>query len=219
MLEELSTKAFAFSLPVKSGTFGISISSFGYSLFSQNKYGLAFGKAFGDKISAGVMMDYIETNIAEYGKKGMPVAEAGLLAKPIKNFTIGVHIFNLTKTKLTTYNDERSPTIMRIGADYRFSNKVFIALETEKDIDKKAIVKAGLEYNPIKELYLRAGVSTNPSLSCFGIGVNLKQFKLDLSSTYHSSFGFLHDFAIFVFERKQNGQRQNAPAGLRLALG
>lgn len=207
MLEELSTKAFAFSLPVKSGTFGISISSFGYSLFSQNKYGLAFGKAFGDKISAGVMMDYIETNIAEYGKKGMPVAEAGLLAKPIKNFTIGVHIFNLTKTKLTTYNDERSPTIMRIGADYRFSNKVFIALETEKDIDKKAIVKAGLEYNPIKELYLRAGVSTNPSLSCFGIGVNLKQFKLDLSSTYHSTFGFSPQVGLmYKFETKQKSE-------------
>ena len=153
------------------------------------------------------MMDYIETNIAEYGKKGMPVAEAGLLAKPIKNFTIGVHIFNLTKTKLTTYNDERSPTIMRIGADYRFSNKVFIALETEKDIDKKAIVKAGLEYNPIKELYLRAGVSTNPSLSCFGIGVNLKQFKLDLSSTYHSTFGFSPQVGLmYKFETKQKSE-------------
>src|SRR4051812_44163939 len=134
MLKELSTKAFAFAMPIKHGTLGICISNFGYSLFSQNKYGLAFGKAFGNKFSAGVMMDYVQTNIAEYGKRGAPVAEAGIRAKPLKNLTIGVHIFNLTRTKLADYDDERIPTIMRIGADYKFSDKVFVALETEKDI-------------------------------------------------------------------------------------
>lgn len=190
MLKELGTKAFVFALPTKSGTFGLCVSNFGYSLFSRNKYGLAFGKAFGNKISAGVMMDYLQTNIAEYGKRGSLVAEAGVQAKPMKNLTIGVHIFNLTRTKLADYNDERIPTIMRLGADYKFSDKVFVALETEKDIDKKAMFKAGLEYVLIKELYLRAGVSTNPSLSCFGIGINLKQFRLDISSTYHTTFGF-----------------------------
>jgi hypothetical protein len=190
ILKELSTKAFAFAMPTKRGTFGICVSNFGYSLFRQNKYGLAFGKAFGDKISAGIMMDYIGTAIPEYGKKGSLVAEAGIQAKPRKDLTIGVHIFNLTRAKLADYNDERIPTIMRLGADYKFSDKVFVALETEKDIDKKAMFKAGLEYKPIKELYLRAGISTNPSLSCFGIGIQLKQFRLDISSTYHSTFGF-----------------------------
>jgi hypothetical protein len=190
MLKELSTNAFAFSIPIKSGTFGLCISNFGYSNFSQNKYGLAFGKSFGNKIAIGIMMDYLETNIPEYGKKGSLVPEVGIQTKPIKNLTIGIHIFNPTRTNLADYNDENIPTVIRLGGNYKFSDKVFVALETEKDIDKKPIIKAGLEYLPIKELYLRAGISTNPSLSCFGIGVNLKQFKLDLSSTYHSTFGF-----------------------------
>lgn len=190
MLKELSTKAFGFVAPTKHGTFGVCVSSFGYSLFSQNKYGLGFGKAFGKNISAGVMMDYLETSIAEYGKKGTLVAEAGIQAKPAKNFTIGMHVFNPTRTKLADYNNERMPTILRLGADYKFSDKVFIAAETEKDMDKKAMFKAGVEYKPVKELYLRAGISTNPSLSCFGIGIELKHFKFDLSSTYHSTFGF-----------------------------
>ncbi|MEK6615445.1 MAG: hypothetical protein AABZ32_04945 [Bacteroidota bacterium] len=189
-LKELSTKAFAFTLPVKSGTFGLCVSNFGYSLYSENKYGLSFGKSFGEKISAGISMDYLSTNISEYGKKKSFVAEIGIQAKPIKNLTMGVHIFNPTRTKLASYNDERIPTIMRLGFDYKFSEKVFVALETEKDIEKKGMVKAGLEYKLIKELYLRAGVSTNPSLSCFGIGINLKQFRLDISSAYHSTLGF-----------------------------
>ena len=190
MMKELSTKALGLALPVKGGTFGILVSNFGYSLYSENKAGLSFGKSFGEKISAGISLDYFGTNISEYGKKNSFVAEVGLQAKPIKNLTLGIHLFNPTRTKLASYNDERIPTIMRLGFDYKFSEKVFIAVETEKDIEKKAMVKAGLEYKLIKELYLRAGVSSNPSLSCFGIGINLKQFKLDLSSTYHSTLGF-----------------------------
>jgi hypothetical protein len=209
MLKELGTKAFAFARPVKGGTFGVSLSNFGYSLFSQSKYGLAFGKAFADKISAGVMIDYMQTNISEYGKKGSLIAEAGIQAKPIKDLTIGLHVFNLTRTKLADYNDERIPTIMRLGADYKFSDKVFVALETEKDIDKKAMFKAGLEYKPVKELYLRAGISTNPSLSCFGIGINLKQFRLNLSSTYHSTFGFSPQMGlIYQFDSTPKNQQK-----------
>ena len=191
MVKELSTKAGAFALPVKGGTFGISISNFGYSLYSENKYGLAFGKSFGEKISAGVQMDYFSEKFGDafYGTKNILAAEFGIIAKPLKNLTLAVHIFNPTKAKLTGYNDERISTIMRLGLNYKFSDKVFIACETEKNIDKKNIFKAGIEYQPIKELYLRAGISTNPSLSSFGVGINIKNFHVDISSTYHSVLG------------------------------
>ncbi len=189
-IKELSTKALGFALPVKNGTFGLCASSFGYALYSENKVGLSFGKTFGNKISAGISMDYFETAIPEYGKQTSLVAEAGLQTKPLKNLTLGFHIFNPTRIKLADYNDERIPTIVRLGFNYRFSEKVILTAETEKDIEKKAMAKAGIEYHPVKALYLRAGISTNPSLSCFGIGIIVRKFKLDFSSTYHSIFGF-----------------------------
>ena len=205
MMKELSTKAAAFTLPVKRGTFGVFISNFGYSLYSQNKIGFSFGKSFGEKISSGISIDYLSTAIPEYGKKNSFVAEAGIQTKPLRNLTIGAHIFNLTRTKFASYNNERIPTIMRLGFNYKFSEKVFIALETEKDIDKKKVIKAGVEYNPIKEFYLRAGISTNPALSCFGIGINLKQFKLDISSTYHSTLGISPQVGlIYEFDKTKN---------------
>ena len=210
MMKELSTKAFGFAMPVKQGTFGLYVSNFGYSLYSQSKAGFAFGKTFGEKMSAGVMMDYLQTKIPEYGKKGSFVAEAGIQAKSLKNLTIGFHIFNPTRTKIADYNSERIPTILRLGFDYKFSEKVFVACETEKDIDKKAMAKAGLEYCPTKELYLRAGISTNPSLSCFGIGLNLKQFKLDISSSYHAVLGFSPQVGlIYEFEKAAQQKANN----------
>lgn len=190
LMNSMNVKSGLAAIPTKQGTFGVGFTNFGYSLFSQNKIGLAYGKSFGEKFSAGVQMDYFSTKIPEYGSKTIFCAELGIQAKPLKNLTIGAHIFNPTREKIADYNDEKIPTVMRIGLDYKFSDKVFTAIETEKDIDHKVIVKLGVEYRPVKEFFIRAGVATNPSLSCFGIGINLRNIQLDISSSYHSVLGY-----------------------------
>lgn len=189
LLNALSRQAGVFALPFKKGTFGISFSNFGYSLFTQSRYGLCYGMKLGEKFSAGVQMNYIYTKIPEYGSKAVFAAAAGMLAKPLKNFTIGANVYNLSGVRIAAYNEERLPVIMRLGMDYQFSEKVFIAMEIEKDIEAKSIVKAGIEYAPVKKFYLRAGLANNPSFSSFGLGVKLKNFQLDLSSTFHSVLG------------------------------
>jgi hypothetical protein len=191
MLKEISTRGGAVALPVKGGTFGLCITNFGYSLYSENKYSLSFAKAFGDKFAAGIALDYLSTHISEAtsGTRAVFGAEAGIIAKPMKGLTIGAHVFNPTRAKISSYNDERLPTIIRLGADYNFSDKVTLAVETQKDIVQKAEFKAGIEYRAVKEFYLRIGISTNPSLSSFGFGINLRNFKLDLSASYHQTLG------------------------------
>lgn len=202
LMKELSLKGGAFVLPVKAGTFGLCVSSFGYTNYSENKVGIAFGKAFGEKFSAGIQLDYLNTHIAEnYGKSQAVAGEIGIQVKPLKSLTIGAHLFNPTRAKLADYNNERTSTIMRLGVDYRFSEKVFVAVETEKDVDHKAAFKTGLEYHPAEALYLRAGISTNPSLSSFGFGLKIKQFKLDFASTFHSVLGYTPQVGV-VYEVK-----------------
>lgn len=204
-LKELSLKGAVIALPVKGGAFGLCISNFGYSQYSENKYCFSFAKAFSEKFSMGISMDYLTTKIAEgYGSKGALAAEAGIQAKPIKGLTIGVHLFNPTRAKLSDYNNERLPTIIRLGADYNFSDKVTLAIETEKDIAQKSIFKAGIEYKAVKEFYLRAGIATNPTLSSFGFGLNLKNFKIDVSANYHQVLGFSPLFGLtYVFGKKE----------------
>lgn len=188
LVPELNFKALALALPTKEGIFGLSISSFGYALYNQNKYGLAYGKAFGEKISAGIQLDCFTTQIAEgYGHRTLFAVEAGIQAKPINNLTIGFHLFNPTLSKV---NIDYIPTVIRIGFNYKFSDKVFVAFETEKGINVKQAFKMGMEYSLIKELYLRAGISTNPSLNAFGFGFNFKQFKLDFATSFHPVLGF-----------------------------
>jgi hypothetical protein len=190
LMKEISVRGAAVALPIRAGTFGLCITSFGNPNYNENKYSLSFAKSFGDKLSGGIAINYHTTRIAEgYGSSGTAVAEAGFLAKPVKNLSIGAHVFNPTRSKAAEYNDERLPTIIRLGAGYSFSDKVIVAIEAQKDISRKANFKAGIEYKAVKELYLRIGISTEPVQSSFGFGVNLKSFKADISASYHPVLG------------------------------
>src|SRR4051812_44198172 len=139
-ISNLNTEGFAVAIPTKKGAFGLSGTVFGYNVYNEKKVGLAYAKSFGEKISAGIQLDYLNTFIADeyYGSKSTYAVEGGLLAEPIKNLKIGAHIFNPTRAKLAEYDDERVPTIVRLGASYKFSEKTTWSIEEEKDIDQNA---------------------------------------------------------------------------------
>lgn len=205
--QEIGVKSGAVILPIKTGTFGLSINSFGYSLYNENKYSLSFAKALGDKLAAGIAMDYLYTKIGDgYGNKGGVVGEFGLQTKPLNGLTIGFHVFNPTRTKLADYNNELIPTIIRLGADYHFSEKIILAIETQKDISQNAVFKVGVEYKPTKGFYLRGGIATQPTLTAFGFGFELNNLKIDFASNYHQTLGFCPQLSlIYVFKKKDKG--------------
>ena len=191
MVNGLGMKAMAAALPTKQGVFGLDISSFGFNLYSENKAGLSYAKAFGTRFAASVQLDYFNTHIAEnYGSASTICGEFGLMAMPVKNLTLGFHIFNPTRSKLSGNLTERIPTIMRLGTVYSFSDRVFVSLEAEKDVDYKPVLRGGIEYRPIDNFYLRAGAASQPNMMSFGCGIVMKKLRLDIASTFHSVLGF-----------------------------
>jgi len=191
-IADLSTESFVFALPLKAGTFAVSGNIFGYNQYNEKKVGLAFAKKLGEKFSAGVQLDYLNTFINDdyYGSHSAFAVEVGLLAEPLKNFKIGIHVYNLSGAKLAEYADEKIPTIFRLGASYKFSDKLLWSIEEEKDIDQKASFKSGLEYQIAEPLFLRGGISTNPTLVSFGFGLKFNNLMIDFASTYHQVLGF-----------------------------
>lgn len=195
MASGVNIGAWAVAIPTKGGTFGVSTTYFGNELYKDTKFGLAFGKAFGPKFSAGIQMDYLYTTLAEnYGSSGAFTFEGGILVALTDKMKAGIHIFNPIRAKLADYNDERIPTIFRSGISYTFSEKVLVCAEVEKDIDYDPVIKGGVEYHMIPQLYLRAGIATNPTLSSFGFGLELKKLKLDFSTSIHQTLGISPKF-------------------------
>ncbi len=207
-LKELKLAGFALALPSGTGTFGLNVSSFGYSLYQENKYGLSFAKAFGLHFSTGIQLDYLQTQIAEgYGSSNRVAGEIGAVAKILKGFSLGIHLFNPTRTSLSAQSEESIPTTLRMGLAYACSDKVLFCLEEEKDTFHKNIFKTGLEYQPCKELFLRAGLSTNPTTIAFGFGLCLHSFKMDFSSSWHPVLGYTPTIGLsYVFHKKPKNE-------------
>jgi hypothetical protein len=211
LLKETSYKAGALIFPVKIGAFGISVTSFGFELYNETKAGISYGQRFGDKFSVGVQMNYLNTKLAnEYGSKTSITGAIGLIAKLSKEITIGMHVYNPTQSKLAEYDNERIPTIMKLGLGYQFSEKVLLGVETEKDMNFEAIFKAGLEYHITEVLYLRGGISTNPTQYAFGFGMKLKDFKIDLSSSFHQTLGMTPAISI-IYGRHKKTKKEDTP--------
>lgn len=191
MLKEFNYMGFAYAHPLKTGTIAASFTNFGSNLYGESKFGVSYGMKFNEYISGGVALNYHNTRIAyNYGNNSAITAELGMQAYLHENFMLAAHLFNPTRSKLNDYNDERIPTIIRLGLSYKFSDKVLTVVEVQKDLLHSPTFKAGIEYNPNDMLYLRAGIGTSPNLASFGVGLKFDQMNLDIAASYHSTLGF-----------------------------
>ena len=199
--------AVAVASPFKYGVISGTFTRLGFkNLYNESKYGLGYSRQFGKAISAGMQLNYLSTFIGDnnYGNRGTVAVEAGFIAEVVKNLRIGVHVYNPTRSKTAQYNNERVPTILKMGLQYTFSDKVFTTVEVEKDIANKPILKVGAEYRIVKEVYLRGGLSNNPSLNAAGFGIELKKFNLDFAAAFHPQMGVSPQIGLrYRFEKKQ----------------
>jgi hypothetical protein len=192
VVSEYGLHALALAIPVNKGTIGASISFFGYSKYNESKISLAFGKPFGSKFAAGIQLDLLNVYQAEdYGNRTTLAAEAGILAEPVEDFLIGAHVYNPTMSSYHTFEGEGVPTIFQVGAGYYFTEKLLIVIETEKDIERKAVFQCGVEYHLIKSIYARFGLSTSEISSySFGVGFVYKGINADFAFSRHQILGY-----------------------------
>ncbi|MGQ9847113.1 MAG: hypothetical protein ACUVQP_06395 [Bacteroidales bacterium] len=191
LLQATSLKALSFVMPTnEAGVFALDLSYFGYEKYNESKIGLAYAMMIGHHFSIGAKVNYLNTHFAEvYGNKGHTVAELGFLAEPTEHLFIGGHIYNLTRTKLALYDDERIPSILTLGIGYQFTEKFFMTTEVEKTFTTKMIYKIGLDYRFMNNLYMRAGATTSPDQLTFGLGYVFKKIKADIAFSYHQILG------------------------------
>jgi hypothetical protein len=190
LMKELSLKSAAFVLPVRFGVLGLSFSQFGYSMFNENKLGLAYARSFGDYLRLGVQLDYLSTRFGEgYESANNVTFEAGVQSNLNEKMVIGAWIFNPIKARLSSYTDERVPLIMRFGLLYQFTDRFSGTAEVEKQSDRQTDLRAGLEYALTTTFYARMGVSTNPEMLTLGTGMNFGRLQLDIAASMHQVLG------------------------------
>ncbi|MCD6202182.1 MAG: hypothetical protein J7K46_10290 [Bacteroidales bacterium] len=184
-------------IPTGHGSIGTMMYYFGYSMYHDIRVGIAYGHSFSERFAAGIQLNYINTYIADaYGSYHSVVAEGGIMAIPVENLYLGVHVYNFTASKMSDPEREPLPVIFRMGMGYQFQQGLFVSVETEKEKDHKAVFKTGAEFNINKTFFLRAGYSTNPGEPSFGFGFLLYNFRADIAVTLHPTLGFTPFFSL-----------------------
>ncbi|MFK7946975.1 MAG: hypothetical protein AB8G11_05250 [Saprospiraceae bacterium] len=184
------------AMPSGFGSFGVLVQSFGFDSYNEQKIGLAYGRKLAKNFAVGIQFDYLNTRIPEYGNQGTITFEGGIQAEVLENFWLGASVFNPIRTQEQDSIGVVNTTKFNFGFSYLFSEKILLAAEVEKDFQENAAVKVGLDYRIIEPVSLRLGISTAPTLNSFGIGIHLKQIRLDFAASYHQILGFTPTFSM-----------------------
>lgn len=177
-------------LPTKYVNVGASITHYGYSAFNQQKLGVSLSRALGRSVALGVQINYVATNIPDYGNAGSIAAEGGILFKPFKGLNAGLTVFNANQARYTSLLTEKVPTFARLGLGYDISDKIRMQLEGDQMLGQKLSIRGGLTYRIHEVLSLAAGAGTNPVYYTFGTSIHLGRFDIDLASSIHQVLGF-----------------------------
>ena len=191
LIPENSIKALTANIPVTKGTIAVSYSFFGFTRYYESRAGLAFGKTFGDRLAAGIQVNYLMTGqSADYGNMHAVVPEGGIMVRPMDQLTIGFHLFNPARQHYPQSHDQVIPSVMQIGVGYRIIDQVLLCAEAEKATLEKQVWKAGCEYEMIRNLNLRFGVSSaEMSRFAVGLGYTFHYFTLDFALSHHQWLG------------------------------
>ena len=169
---------------------------FGGQLYNETRLGAGYGYRFG-QISLGGRVDMLQVSIEGLGSRRVVLGTLGGQIEVIpQRLSFGASLYNLSQTKLASYQNERVPTVLRAGLAYRPGAQVLLLVETEKDVERDANFKAGLEYRPVPVLVARLGLASLTEQASAGLGVVAGAFLLDYAATYQQALGFSQHLSI-----------------------
>jgi len=190
LVKELNVSAIAATLPVKPGTIALGVSRFGYNLYNESQLMLAIGKRLWPSFSVGIGLSAHYLKLAEgYGHSSAYTVEAGVLYSPIKNLSVGLHLFNPTAETMGENPSKKMASGISAGIGYTAAPGAILAIEVTEQENVETQFHAGIEATVIDQLVLRAGYASNPDLLSFGLGYTYKPLKVDLALTTNNPLG------------------------------
>jgi long-subunit fatty acid transport protein len=190
LLSELNYYTAVVGVTTRSGNFGIKVNYSGFADYNETLLGLAYGRKLGNKLDVGAQFNYNSIQISNgYGNASAISFELGTVMHITDKLNAGLHINNPVGGKFGKDQAEKLSSVYGFGIGYDASEKFFISAEIEKEEDQPVNVNAGFQYKLIPQLLVRAGMATATSSAWLGLGLTIKSFRLDVTTSYHPRLG------------------------------
>ncbi|WP_221394447.1 hypothetical protein [Dyadobacter sp. NIV53] len=195
----LNTLGFAGILPINDDlSTGFSVQRFGDNLYNQLSLGIGAGHRLG-RVSLGIKVNYLQNVVNAptlvLNRKAV-VVEFGGIVQLSSDFSFGAHAFNITQSSFSGDYGNKVPTTLRAGFNYKPQKTISLSTEINKNTDLPVSVKAGLEYQIWKQLYLRTGLASRPLTNHFGAGFKGGKFYFDYAVHSHAQLAWSHHFSL-----------------------
>ncbi|MFO8055241.1 MAG: hypothetical protein R6U19_08800 [Bacteroidales bacterium] len=208
-MPEFSTRGATFQYPVNSGSFGLAFSWYGFDIYNEKRFVLAYGRELFPGFYAGLSLDYLHTHLNDQtglltGNKGNITFQAGLQARLSQQVWLGFSVFNPWTVGLSEYDADNVPAVMRLGLSYEAGDDFLIVLESEQNLRHKLRFKSGLEYQINEKFLARGGINTNPTAYSFGAGLEFQGIVFDITAVYHLVLGYSpHGSFLYEFHSRR----------------
>lgn len=190
-MRELSTTGFGVAHPLGNGVVGLSYLQYGFSAYREQRVGLAYAMRLGEGFDAGIQFDYIGVFLGGgYGSSSAFTVQGGFRYEASEHVVLAGHVYNPVRAHVSEFNDERLPSVLRLGAQYRFTDRVNLNAEVRKHLEFPVTLAVGCEYEPVEHFFVRAGVAGGPSRYSFGAGYRTGRFQFDLAASHNEFLGF-----------------------------
>ena len=86
--------------------------------------------------------------------------------------------------------------MLKAGLAYRPGNSVILCIETEKDVERPANFKAGLEYQPVPLLAARVGFASLTEQTTAGLGLRFGKYAFDYAAAWQTALGLSQHLSV-----------------------
>ncbi|MFC1712049.1 PorV/PorQ family protein [Candidatus Poribacteria bacterium] len=158
--------------------------------FSDKEYGIiaSYATSIAEQIHLGTNIKFVHQSLQDEDGSGLGL-DLGALYQPLYNLTFGLMLQDLVEPKIQLLEDGEEysiPRKIRLGMSYKLmDDKVLLAAGVDKASGRSPKLHLGTEVEPMKDLDLRVGYTTDSGEVSAGIGVRVSAIQLDYG------FGFL----------------------------
>lgn len=193
-----NTVAAACNIPLKnSGTAAITAQRFGNEAYSEQSLSLGYAYHLGG-VNLGMKANYLQYSAEGLGTRGVLGLDFGVRTQLAQQIFLAAHFFNVNQARLLAFQNERVPSVLKIGFSYTPTDKLMVNIEGEKDLAFKPLYRTGIAYKIVPQLTGRVGISTLPQTSYFGIGFHTRRFQLDYAVHTHPRLNLTHNIGLLL---------------------
>lgn len=203
-MTELTTLTANVTYPTVYGNGTVNFETYGYDLYRETIFGIAYSQAYRKKLVYGILLNYYHLYIKDGGTAGTMGLDGGLLVKPHDDWTLGAYFRNINRPKIAR---ETLPMVLAGGVSYEGLPQLRINLDVHKDIRFPAEVRMGLEYEIFKQLALRTGFSTEPSRFSAGFGFDFSAGVMDYAFYTTPNLGISHAVSLSLYLNRQPNKK------------